>query len=412
MKKQDVTGLEGKALELANAFNSAVEKIVELEGKSADFDTLKTEIATLKENAKGTELEAKMVQLEKDFAERANSLEAKLSISKKEEKSLETFLVEQKSSIDKLVTKSTREIELDVKADYLRAGVANSTQAMRLDTVGQLATRKLVLSDLFPRIPVSANSNGVIRYVDWDQATIARAATVIAEGGNFPESTAAFAEYTLNLQKIGDTMAISEEVMQDTPRLAAEIRNFLGQNVALIEDTQLLTGSGVAPNLKGLATSAGAYTAVASGIVDAGIPDLILKVSESITVGGGSKYMPNVCLMNIADINKMKLKKDATTSQYIIPPFAAQNFANVNGIQIIECNAVVADTMYVFDSRFAKIYEIEGYNVTLGVADGQFIADMMTMKARKRENLLIRKADEGGFKKVVSIAAALVTLAS
>ena len=122
--------------------------------------------------------------------------------------------------------------------------------------------------------------------------------------------------------------------------------------------------------------------------------------------------MPNVCLMNIADINKMKLKKDATTKQYIIPPFAAQNFANVNGIQIIECNAVVANTMYVFDSRFAKIYEIEGYNVTLGVADGQFIADMMTMKARKRENLLIRKADEGGFKKVVSISAALVTLAT
>ena len=150
MKKLEIKGLEGDALELANSFNSAVEKIVELEGKSANFDTLKTEIATLKENAKGTELEAKMVQLEKDFAERANSLEAKMSISKKEEKSLETFLVEQKSSIDKLVTKSTREIELDVKADYLRAGVANSTQAMRLDTVGQLATRKLVLSDLFP----------------------------------------------------------------------------------------------------------------------------------------------------------------------------------------------------------------------------------------------------------------------
>lgn len=412
MKKQDLAGLEGKALDLATAFNNAVEKIGELEAKSSSIDALKVEIAYLKDNAKGTELEAKMTQLSTDFASRVNELEGKMNQNTTEKKTLDTYLVEQKSQIQKVIEKDSKGIELEIKADYLRAGVANSTQAMRIDTIGQLATRKLVLSDLFARIPVSANSNGVIRYVDWDSATIARAATVIAEGGNFPESTAAFAEYTLPLQKIGDTMAISEEVMQDTPRLAAEIRNFLGQNVALIEDTQLLTGSGVAPNLKGLATSAGAFTAVASGIVGAGIPDLILKVSESITATGGSKYSPDTALMNITDINKMKLNKDATTGQYIIPPFAAQNFANVNGIQVIECNAVTANTMYVFDSRFAKIYEIEGYNVNLGYGDGQFISDMMTMKARKRENLLIRKADEGGFKKVTDIAAALVTLAS
>jgi hypothetical protein len=50
--------------------------------------------------------------------------------------------------------------------------------------------------------------------------------------------------------------------------------------------------------------------------------------------------------------------------------------------------------------------------VGVGYDGSDWSNDMMTLKARKRLNLLVRTADQTGFKKVTSISASLVTLAS
>ena len=73
--------------------------------------------------------------------------------------------------------------------------------------------------------------------------------------------------------------------------------------------------------------------------------------------------MPNFALMNIADINLMKLKKDSNNN-YIMPPFVTDSGMTVDGIAIIEANGLTANTMVLGDSRFAKIYEVEGINVS------------------------------------------------
>ena len=79
---------------------------------------------------------------------------------------------------------------------------------------------------------------------------------------------------------------------------------------------------------------------------------------------------------------------------------------------IVENNGITANSMLVGDSNYGTIYEVENYNVTTGYINDQFSADLVTLKAKKRENLLIRTADAGGFKKVASISAALTTLAT
>jgi HK97 family phage major capsid protein len=182
-------------------------------------------------------------------------------------------------------------------------------------------------------------------------------------------------------------------------------------NCAVVEDTQLLTGSGVGVNWNGLYTTAPTYTAVASGIADASIYDLIVKLSESITAGHGSKYAPNFAVMNIVDINRMKLKKDVNR-QYIMPPFATEGGQVIDGLRIFENNGLTANTMVIGDSMYATKYEVEGYNLTFGHQGTQFGEDMISMKGRKRGNLLIREADKTGFRKVTSISNALATLAT
>ena len=197
----------------------------------------------------------------------------------------------------------------------------------------------------------------------------------------------------------------------DAPLFAAELQNFLETNVAIKVDTDLVTGNGTAPNINGLKAQIPNYTPVAAGITDASIYDLLVKLRETISAPYGSKYSPNVALMNIADINKMKLKKDANLN-YVLPPFFNQAGQIVDGITVIECNAFAANTMVIGDSRYGAIYEIPGITVQTGISTGDFESDMMSLKARKRLNLLIRTVDRTGWLEVTSISAALTTLAS
>jgi hypothetical protein len=340
-------------------------------------------------------------------AEIENQITDKMAVDQKEKvKTLNEEIKENKETL-KNIAKGSRE-ELVIKANTLRASVATNPHDLLVDGIGQLQRVKRSLYDLFRKVPVSkGNHNGTIAYVDWDEATTVKAAATIAEGAAFPESTAKFKGYTLALQKIGDTLPVSEEFFEDEMMAAAELNMFLETNVNDVIDTQIVTGDNTGTNLKGLVSSVLAYTPVASGITDANIYDLVTKVVESITSVGGAKYAPDFVAMNIADINKLKLKKDLNNN-YVFP-FVDPRIASLN---IVEDNHVVANTLYVGDSRFARIYEMGGVVISEGMVNAQFTSDMLTIKARKRMALLIREADKTGFRKVTSISAALVTLAT
>jgi hypothetical protein len=381
----------------ANATKEAIAQAVK-EAK----DALEVEVKAAKENVE--QLALKVTELE----------------SKGSSKKQETMIDVIKANREK-IDKSTRSkgdgqmTEFVVKADTLRANVLNNGYAQDLTDVGQYATRKLTVYDLFPKVPVAPNSNGVVRYVDWDTATMVRAAAAVAEGIVIPEATAKWATYTLALQKVGVTIPVSEEFTYDDQMFITEVENFLRNDVAYKIDTDLISANGTAPNIKGLLAQSTAYTAVASGISDASIYDLIVDVKRSITSAYGSKYAPDFALMNITDINKMLLKKDVN-KQYVAPPFS-QNSNGVGefvvaGIRVIECNSVPANQMVLGDSRYAKIYEEPGFVVGTGYDGNDWSYDMMTLKARKRLNLLVRTVDQTGFAKVASISAALTTLAT
>jgi len=196
----------------------------------------------------------------------------------------------------------------------------------------------------------------------------------------------------------------------------AEVESFIKNDIDVKIDTDLISANGTSPNIKGLTAQCTAYSASASGIVDASIYDLIVDVKRSITATGGSKFQPDFALMNIADINKMLLKKDVN-HQYVAPPFALNGNTGtaefiVAGVRVIECNAITANTMIIGCSGYAKIYEEPGYYIATGYDGSDWSNDMMTLKGRKRLNLLVRTSDQVGFAKVTSISAALTTLAT
>ena len=354
------------------------------------------------------ELEAKL-KLIQDHADALDvKLQAKGSVT--EVKTAADQIKEKRVELKGLANRSNHK-EVEIKADVNRASVVGNQQAVELNDIGQLATRKLSMYDAFQKIPVSgSNHNGTIRYYDWDEATIARAAAMVAEGAAFPESAVSWKTETVELRKVGDTLPVTEEFFEDEAMFAAELGQFLRTNVDLKIDDQIANGDGTGQNLNGLFASVDAFVPVASGIVDASVYDLFPKVKESITTTGGSKYAPNVAFMNIADINKYKLKKDANNN-YVMPPFVSRDGSMIDGVIVIESNVVAANSMVLGDNKFARIYEKPGVTLSQGTVNAQFTSDMTTLKVRKRLLFLIRGADKGAWKKVTDIDAALVTLA-
>jgi len=374
------------------------------EKRTHEANEIKSQIeAATQNNATKTEIE-ELRQSLKQIQENTESKTAPvLSLAKQ--------LAAEKETLKSIASGNSNK-EVVVKALADRAIIDGNEQAFDLPDIGQLATRKLTMYDVFPKLNIGAgNDNGTIRYYDWDEATIVRAAAAVAEGELFPESTAAFKMYSIPVQKIGDSLPVTEEFFEDEQMFAAELGLFLETNVKLAIDTQLADGDGTGNTIKGLKASVPTFTPVASSIFDASIYDLIVKVSETITATGGSKYTPNVVFMNIVDINKMKLKKD-TLGNYVLPPFVTVGGVVVDGITVLESNNITANTLVLGDRRYGRIYEKGGIVLSKGLVGTQFTEDEMTLKARKRMAFLIRNADKGGWRKVTSISAALVTLAS
>ncbi len=419
---------DGKFNELKGADLEAFMKDAEPEQISSYFETLathrKAELEKLiADKADKTVIEDMIKSSNEAYAEQMKALNETmkqygLQIKKLSEGgatgdisiSLKAQLASNKESL-KAIAKGISSAEVVIKTLVQRSDIANNQQAYDLPDIGQLATRRLSLYDLFPKLNIGeSNNNGVIRYYDWDEDTIARAAAAVAEGGTFQASTAKFKKGAVTLQKIGDSLPVTEEFFEDELMFAAELGLFLETNVNLEIDRQLFAGDGTGDQIVGLFSSINAYTLPGAGtITDPSIYDLIVKVSEQITSAGGSKYMPDFAVMNIVDINRMKLKKDANNN-YVLPPFVSRDGVQVAAITVIESNVITANQMALGDRRFARIYEKGGVVLSKGLVNGQFLDDEMTLKARKRLAFLIRSADKGGFRKVTDIDAALVAL--
>lgn len=299
--------------------------------------------------------------------------------------------------------------EVTIKAITNRASISGNTNAYVLPTIGQLGVKARALYDVLPKIQISdkSNDNGIIKYYDWDESATARATAMVAEGAVFPESTAKFIERTMPIRKIGDTLAVTEEFGEDAAQANAELERFLDINVNTFVDAQIITGDGTGETLTGLLTSAPDYTPVASGIAGANIKDLVRKMRTAIVKGRGSKYMPDIVVMNSDTFDRYYLAKDLN-NMYLFDSATG----TIAGLAVVEDNNMPDNQIVVGDRRFATIYEKAGVVLSEGLVNAQFSSDTKTIKARKRLAMLIRVVDRTGFLHCTNVTTALTTLAT
>tara|TARA_R110000796_G_scaffold138001_1_gene254096 strand:- start:575 stop:1831 length:1257 start_codon:yes stop_codon:yes gene_type:complete len=394
--------IEEKAT-LQKDYMAYVSQEIKEKGASKEaLDILVAQVANLPSTAKVTKMETDLG----DALEQINVLKEKTGKTEGTKKTFQDGFAEVKSEIIGIV-KGTRSKEVVIKAPTVRASIATSNSQLVLGGIGQLGFKLRGLYNLFNKIPVATGDHGgKVTYTDWDEGTTVLAAAKVAEGGTFPEATAKFKSYSIDLVKIGSTLPVSEEFGEDQVSAAAELEMFIDTDVQTKVDADLVNGAGTSGNLKGVIASVPAFTPVASGIPAANIFDLVKKVRTDITKNRGSKYSPDFVAMNADTLDLLQLEKDANNN-YIFP-----DKSNIGAIIIVEDNNIADNVLVVGDSRYARIYEMAGTAISRGLKGDQFVEDMETIKARKRLLFLIRNVDQTGFRKVTSISAALTTIQS
>lgn len=334
------------------------------------------------------------------------------SAPKNFDQELRAVWAKSKDSIANFMSEKGDKFALNLKTEVTRASVADNTMASDVAGLAHIPRRNNAVSDLFNQATLGPNSNGTIRY--WQEAAQTDNAAPVAESAVIPESAITWEEILLPLRKIGDSMRVTREALEDVSFISAEIRNFSLKNVELQLDEQALLGDGTGQNFSGVDLVAPNYAAGGfAGLFGtaATIYDVISTgIVQIANAGQNSVFVPNAIVMNPTDAELMRLSKDADKN-YIMPTWLSTDGMSVKGVRIIESQLVPANQAYIGDFTFGTMWGAGTTTLDVATQHGtDWIEDVQRLKVTVRKQLVIRTAHAGAFLHIPSITAAQTAL--
>lgn len=334
------------------------------------------------------------------------------SAPKNFDQELRAVWAKSKDSIANFMSEKGDKFALNLKTEVTRASVADNTMASDVAGLAHIPRRNNAVSDLFNQATLGPNSNGTIRY--WQEAAQTDNAAPVAESAVIPESAITWEEILLPLRKIGDSMRVTREALEDVSFISAEIRNFSLKNVELQLDEQALLGDGTGQNFSGVDLVAPNYAAGGfAGLFGtaATIYDVISTgIVQIANAGQNSVFVPNAIVMNPTDAELMRLSKDADNN-YIMPTWLSTDGMSVKGVRIIESQLVPANQAYIGDFTFGTMWGAGTTTLDVATQHGtDWIEDVQRLKVTVRKQLVIRTAHAGAFLHIPSITAAQTAL--
>lgn len=274
--------------------------------------------------------------------------------------------------------------EFKAATDPFLAGTLGQTQ---YGQVVPAALRRLTVADLLGQGTMSATS---LTY--FTQGTVTGAPTAVAEDGTKPSINFAFSAVTEALSKIAAVTKVSDESIQDTDYIVSVINNQLVQRLQIVEEDQILNGSGTAPNLRGLLNRSGIQTYGVVGDTAAGNLDKIYH--GLVMVDTGSALLPpDGIIIHPTDYEALRIKKDGQGQYYAGGPFtgaygngAVQEQPGLWGTRTIVTPAITAGTVLVgaFGSA-AQLFRKGGIQIDSTNTDqDDFVKNRVTYRAEER----------------------------
>lgn len=223
----------------------------------------------------------------------------------------------------------------------------------------------------------------------------------VAEGGVKPQIHYADpTPVTEALSKIAGFIKLSDEMIEDLDFLVSEINGRLLYDLSLIEESQVLNGTGTAPNLRGLLNRVGIQTEAAANTAGAGddTADALFRAMTKVAVETG--LSADGIVINPVDYQALRLSKDGN-GQYFGGGYFSGQYGQGGiveqpplwGLQTVVSPAVAAGTAIVGAfGQGATLYRKGGVRVEATNSNASdFISNLVTIRAEERIALAVRR---------------------
>ena len=340
-------------------------------------------------NGKADEtLKGEIDNLTKKFNERFDAFEVenkKMFEKKNESKSFKTNLIKalNEGAIDNLVKGNTNAAAFEIKAD-MTMGADYTGEVVPADRVPGFKFDPNRPQNMRQIIPNGSTGSDVVRFVK--ESGYSNGAAAAAEGSTLGQTDFDMTATSVNVEKIGTYLRISEEMLADTAQLTSYISNRVPAKLLEVEDDQILGGNGSSPNLNGLYNSDTNFDTSSSGafyqsVDSANEFDVLVAAINQLAL---SNYKPNYILLNPTDFHKILLLKDSQ-SRYLKDQVYQGLQPSFMGVPVIINNEVNAGTFFVGDFNSCQLWIRENLSVSFHREDGTNIRDgFVTVRCQER----------------------------
>lgn len=348
------------------------------------------------ENAKGqidSVLKGEVVALtekHRELNERFDSMEmaSKKAFEANRHITLKSQLEEMINSgvIDEVRKGNSSRATFEVKAGDMTTGNSYTGVVAAETVIPQIKfdpSRKVHIRSLIPNGSTDAH---VIRFPK--ETAYDDGAAVAAEGSAVGQSDFDITATSVNVEKLGTFMRITEEMLNDTPQLTAYLSARVPSKVLSYEDSQILNGTGAANQLDGFFTAgnSAAFNATTAGfaaaVEAANEYDVLVAAMNQLNL---SNYSASTILLNPTDLHKIILLK-STANEYLRQQIYAGLQPTIMGIPVTVSTAVTAGDFLVGDLAVAsQLWVRENLAIEFSREDSTNFRDyFVTVRAQER----------------------------
>ena len=284
--------------------------------------------------------------------------------------------------------------DLEQKALLYAGGVGTATTGGLVvpdirPGVLDILQRELTFLDVVPRYPTQSDT---IEYVREDTFTnnaafVAEASASTGTSGTKPESVLAYSTQTQPVQTLAHYIPITNRLLADAPAIRGIIDQRLLLGLALILESQMLTGNGSGANFRGILNTSNILTQGLTGSNN--VLDAIFLARQQVRVTGHAR--PNVVVLHPNDFSSVRLLREGTaTGTYLMGPPSQAGATTLWGLPVIESEAITENTGLVADMvQGAGLFDREEAAIRVGLVNDQFIRNLQTILAELRASWVV-----------------------
>jgi HK97 family phage major capsid protein len=220
-------------------------------------------------------------------------------------------------------------------------------------------------------------------------------AAPVAEGARKPESTLTLAQTTESVKKLAHFIKASSEILSDFPMMQSLIDGQLTYGLKLIEEGQLLKGSGSGNNLNGIYTQATAYAlptgAVAAAATIAGNID---KLRLALLQSELALFPSDGIVTNQVDWANIELAKN-TYGEYLIGNPQGTMQPTLWNRPVVATPAMTVNTFLVGAFGMgAQIFDREDAAIVIATEnEDDFVLNLLTILIEERLALAVTRPE-------------------